>query len=279
MGGRAGALVRATHPAPATFVTLLTGAVVAALGGSGAEVLLSLLSTALGQVSVGWSNDYLDRDRDSVAQRADKPLPRGTLSPALVMRAAIAAWIASPLLALPLGIRAAAVITAAIASAWVYNLRLKDTLFSWVPYVVSFGLLPVFAWLVARDSLPPAWIVLSAGGLGIAGHLMNTIPDLETDRKNGLSGLPHRLGHRGSLLLATAILATLLGVFTARTHAFRAPSGAQVAAVSLAAALVIAAAIAAGSRRPRAGWYLTMAGVGAIVLVLLVGLSRAGLGA
>jgi 4-hydroxybenzoate polyprenyltransferase len=277
--GRVGALARATHLAPAAFVTVLTGVVVLALGGSTAEILASIASTGLGQASVGWSNDYLDRERDTSHERTDKPLVESDLPNELVIRLAVTAFFLSSSIALLLGWQPAAIMTTAVASAWSYNFWLKNTAFSWVPYAISFGLLPLFAWTATRYELPPAWLMLSAGALGVAGHLMNAIPDLEEDALDDIKGLPQRLGQRRSLRLATMLLAALLIVFAERIRLFDHPTAGQVLPAVLATGAIAGAAVAAGSSRPRTGWYLTMGAVAAIALVLILGLSRAGLSA
>ena len=46
--------------------------------------MLVALAVLAGQLSVGWSNDYLDRERDRAAGRTDKPVAAGELSPTLV---------------------------------------------------------------------------------------------------------------------------------------------------------------------------------------------------
>lgn len=270
---RAGELLLATHPIPAASVTVLTGALVAGLGAPPSWVGLAVASVVLGQASVGWSNDYFDRFRDAAAGRNDKPLVRGGLEPRHVVAAAVASLIASPLVALMLGPREALVIAVALASAWLYNLRLKQTWWSWAPYAISFGLLPVFAWLAARDVLPPAWIVVPASLLAIAAHLTNVIPDLADDEAAGIKGLPHRLGLRGCLLVASTVLTAQLVIVVIRTEAWRAPASAPGAASVAAAALVVAVGWAGARGRGRLGFHLTIGAVAAMALVLL--LSRA----
>jgi 4-hydroxybenzoate polyprenyltransferase len=276
---KVGAWLRATHPGPALFVTLLTTFVVRALGASEVECALALVSTACGQASVGWVNDHVDRFRDRGAGRRDKPVAEGAIEPRTLFRVAVAAATASIVAALPLGLVPALEMGVAVASAWLYSVKLKFTWFSWTPYLLSFGLLPVFSWAAARDSVPPPWIVAAAGGLGVAAHLMNTIPDLGADIAAGVRGLPHHLGETGSLTLAAGILAAELLLVALRTDAFDHPTRAQVLMTSLAAGLILAAGVSTGTKRARLGWYVSMAAIGAIAALLVVGLERAGLGA
>jgi 4-hydroxybenzoate polyprenyltransferase len=256
---------------PAAAVTALVGLVTAARGADAATLGWVVTSTAAGQASVGWSNDYLDRERDSAAGRRGKPLVSGEVSPGTVLVLATVALSLSLALSLPLGIREAGGMLVAVGSAWAYNLGLKATALSWVPYAVSFGLAPVYIWL-ATGGIAPAWVVAGGALLGVAAHLLNVIPDLERDRAAGVRGLAHRLGLRGSLLLACLILAVALVLVLGA-----AGGGAwSVPAVFLAAVLIGAVAWSGLTGRTRLSFRLAVGAAGAIVLVLIA--SPVGLG-
>ena len=104
-----------------------------------------------------------------------------------------------------------------IASAWSYNLGLKSTPFSVLPYIVSFGLLPLIVTLALPTPMPAApWAMGMGALLGIAAHFTNVVPDLEDDRRTGVRGLPHALGRRFSgiatfLALTAASVVAVLG--------------------------------------------------------------------
>lgn len=160
-----------------------------------------------GQLSVGWQNDYLDRDRDARVSRADKPLARGVLGSGLVRVAAGVSGAASVPLSLLSGLVPGLLHIAAVASAWSYNLRLKSTVVSVVPYAVSFGLLPAFVVTgLPGHPVPPAWLVLAGALLGAAAHFVNVLPDLADDAQTGVRGLPHRLGARACRGIAAGLL-------------------------------------------------------------------------
>jgi 4-hydroxybenzoate polyprenyltransferase len=228
-------------------------------------------STAAGQASVGWSNDYLDRFEDARVGRRDKPLVARDVPAAPVARAAAGAFAASVALSVPLGLPETAVMGAAVASAWTYNLGLKRTAASWVPYAVSFGLLPLYVWLSA-GALPPPWLVGGAALLGVAGHLTNVLPDLEQDAASGRRGLPHRLGPRASLLAACGLLVAVLGLILAATGASGARSPGTWAAALVAAGLIGSVFVSVRRGRPRIGFYLTIAAAAAIAAVLILSL-------
>lgn len=205
------ALVRACHPEPTAAVTAMAGALARSAGAPVPRVAAAFLS---GQLATGWSNDWLDRERDRRAGRADKPVVQGRLDPALLGRAAVTATAACVPLSLALGRRAGAAHLLAVGSALAYDLGLKATVLSPVPYAVSFGLVPNVVTLAGRDARTAPWWSTTAGALlGIGAHLANALPDLEVDRATGVVGLPHRLGRpraaaAGSALLlgATALL-------------------------------------------------------------------------
>ena len=109
--------------------------------------------------------------------------------------AAAIALAAVPLLSLLSGWRAAIVHCVAVALAWAYDLGLKATALSVVPYAIAFGLLPVFVVLgLPGAPWPPWWAPVAGALLGAGAHFANALPDLDDDIATGVRGLPHRLG-------------------------------------------------------------------------------------
>ncbi|HEX7353231.1 MAG TPA: UbiA family prenyltransferase [Mycobacteriales bacterium] len=204
----AAGLVRACHPAPVVAVTAFSAVLAVVAGdGAGTSTLLALAVLA-GQLSIGWSNDRLDAARDRRVGRADKPLATGAVSPRVVDAATVVALAALVALSCTLGWRAAVLNLATVASGWAYNLGLKATWLSAVPYAFSFGALPAVATLAAPGHPgPAAWAVAAGALLGLAAHLTNVLPDLADDRETGVVGLPHRLGAPASLAASAALVA------------------------------------------------------------------------
>ena len=260
-------LARATHPLPALAVTVLVSAVAASRGARGATLLLIALSTGVGQASVGWSNDYLDRDRDRASGRSDKPLVSGEVGERALLIGAVIAFPLSIGLSVPLGPVEAAVMLVAVASAWAYNAFLKSSPLSFLPYTVSFGLAPVYIWLATSGDLPPWWIVLATALLGTAAHFLNVIPDLDSDRATRVRGLPHTLGLKGSLYLACGALYLVLLLVVVGTMPLVAV---QVICAGAAVALVTLVAWAGSRGMGRLAFRLTIAAAGVIVAVFLL---------
>ena len=84
-------LVGAAHAGPTLAVTVLTGLLSVAQGLAPATTALLVGAVLAGQLSVGWSNDLVDRTRDRDAGRRDKPLATGAVSVAVVRTACGAA--------------------------------------------------------------------------------------------------------------------------------------------------------------------------------------------
>ena len=211
------AFALATHLGPTVAVTTVATLLAITAGVTGGRAGLLCAAVLAGQASIGWSNDWLDAERDRAVARSDKPVVQGAVSPALLRSAALLAAIASVVLSLLLGVAAGLLLLALVASGWAYNAGLKRTAASVVPYVVGFGLLPAGV-LAAAPGMPlaPWWLIGAGGALGAAAHLANVAPDLEDDLATGVRGLPHRLGAgasavTGALLLGGASLVLVLG--------------------------------------------------------------------
>jgi 4-hydroxybenzoate polyprenyltransferase len=196
-------LAAACHPGPTVAVTVLALVLGIAIGlppGRVAEVGLAVLA---GQLAIGWSNDWLDARRDSDVGRTDKPVATGAVRVETVRTAFIVVAVLVIPLSFLLGAWAGIAHLVLVASGLSYNLGLKKTALSWLPYVVSFGLLPLVVTLADTPPQRAAWWVIGAGALlGLAAHFANVLPDLDDDRATGVRGLPHRLGRVASGLFA-----------------------------------------------------------------------------
>ena len=99
----------------------------------------------------------------------------------------------------------------AIASAQIYNRHLSRTVWSWLPYAVSFALLPIFCWQAAsREIWPSENILVIAILVGVIAHIFNALPDLELDRRVRFGGLVVYLGRSKSIALIVVLGLVLL---------------------------------------------------------------------
>jgi 4-hydroxybenzoate polyprenyltransferase len=256
LASRSLAAVRVVHPAPALAVTLLSAALGAILlrqatGSLDARWVATVAAVAGSQIFTGAVNDLVDRGRDVAAGRLAKPLAGGDLSPEGAL------WVASAGLALQLaaslrlGALPLAMGAVATLSALAYNLWLSRTPASVLPYLVSFGVLPL--WVAAGVGVDLSR-VLSAVPLvapfAAAAHLANVTRDFEPDETLGSRSLAQVLGRSRSVLLAwVAAVVVGIGVGVALTL------GGRTTATSLTFGLAGLAAVAAGYGRPNLLWY------------------------
>ena len=209
------AYLTATHFPQALTMVVLTTLLCVLLGLSGWSVIWVTIATASGQASVGWFNDYLDAQVDKSLDRRHKPVVRHSLNPERLKKPIIVA----SLLAIPFSFLAAGWLggiahLGAIASAQIYNRHLSRTVWSWLPYAISFALLPIFCWQAAsKDIWPSENILVIAILVGVIAHIFNALPDLELDRRVRFGGLVVYLGRCKSIALLVVlglILLTLL---------------------------------------------------------------------
>jgi 4-hydroxybenzoate polyprenyltransferase len=241
------ALARATHLGPTLAVTAVAVLLaVAADVGAGRTVLLGAAVLA-GQASIGWSNDWLDADRDLAVARADKPVVQGVLTAATLRAWAGGAAVLAVVLSLLLGVLPGLLLLLLVVSGWAYNAGLKRTAASLLPYLTGFGALPAGVVAAAPGApLAPWWLVAAGAALGGAAHVANVAPDVADDLATGVRGLPHRIGAvpsalTGALLLGTATVLLVLGPAGA-------PAALDLAAVALAVPAVVVAALAGSVR-------------------------------
>lgn len=262
------ALGKAAHPGPSLAVTAVGVALAAAAGAPAATCWLLAAALLSGQLSIGWCNDAVDHRRDAAAARTDKPVATGVLSVRTVWTACALAAVACVPLSLALGTAAGVTHLVAVASAWAYDLGVKRTAASFVPFAVSFGLLPAVATLsLPAPVLPPWWATAAGALLGVVAHLANALPDLDDDVAAGVQGLPQRLGPE-----RTRVTAGVLLLIAAVLLAVAPPGGVGLAGAALLAVTVVALLLAFARRWPdrsRAPFALTVLGALAVVGLLL----------
>jgi 4-hydroxybenzoate polyprenyltransferase len=192
-------LFAASHPGPTVTVTVLAAVIAAAVAHPWWLVALVALTVVAGQLSIGLANDWIDADRDRAVGRSDKPVAQGLVSVGTVRTAAFGTAAAAVVLSICLGPVAAVAHVVLVAAGWAYDAGLKRTVWSVVPFVVAFGLLPVVAVSAGPEGQWPAWWALATGAVfGVAIHCTNVLPDLVDDASTGVRGFPHRLGLRGA---------------------------------------------------------------------------------
>ncbi len=232
------------------------------------------------QVAIGAANDWADAPADAAAQPG-KPVPAGLVPRAAAARIAAGAAATGLALAALAGPVPCAVAVAGLGTGLAYDLRLKGTRWSWVPYAVGIPLLPVFAWVGATGSLPGQFAVLVPIAMlaGAALAVANAVADLEHDRDAGTETVATSLG----LGRARRIGAGLQGLVIVAGLGSAAAFGGEAEWIALAAtgSLIIVIGLALGwSDRPpirRRAWEVQAVGVGIIAAGWLGALAAAGL--
>jgi protoheme IX farnesyltransferase len=266
------ALLRACHPEPTAAVTLMMTALAVTAGRDARGVLMVAAAVLTGQLSIGWLNDVLDARRDRAVGRLDKPVATGAVSPRTVGIAATVAAGACVPLSFASGLLAGAVHLVAVAAGWAYDLGLKSSRWSVLPYLVCFGLLPVFVVLGlppgpdGAPPLPPWWLPVAGALLGAGAHFANVLPDLDDDAATGVRGLPHRLGAARSRIAAAVLLLTATG---ALAMAAPMPTGLAWGGPVIAVAL-LAAGFRLGRRQGSRAPFRAVMAVAALAVLLLL---------
>lgn len=210
------AVVQLIHPAPALAVTALSAVLAWILSaespagpdvGRVAAVTLSVLGS---QILVGALNDWADRARD--AGRSDKPIPLGRIRPTTALVVAASGIVLQLASSAALGPLPLALGVVAAGSAVAYNLGLSRTPLSPLPYLVSFGVLPL--WIGAGVGVPlervvPAGVLVAP--FAAAAHLANVLRDFDADAAAGSRNLAQQLG-RGRTHALSLGLVLLTGV-------------------------------------------------------------------
>jgi len=205
--------LRAAHFGPTVIVT--TASFLLSLSQySLIDSLRVTIAIFAGQLVVGWSNDFIDAPLDIAAQRTKKPIVSKEINPEQLRKSIVVALVAALLLSLfsPLGLTGTLIHFLGILSATFYNLKLKPTILSPLPYIVSFGALPWAIYLPAGNQ-PPLWLYLDFILIAVAFHFFNVLKDFQWDIKQGIMGLPQRLGRNVSLIISISLVVLAVMVF------------------------------------------------------------------
>ena len=205
--------LRAAHFGPTVIVT--TASFLLSLSQySIIDSLRVAIAIFAGQLVVGWSNDFIDAPLDIAAHRTKKPIVSKEINPEQLKKSILIALFVALILSLfsPLGLTGTLIHFLGILSATFYNLKLKSTIISPLPYIVSFGALPWAIYLPTGDQ-PPLWLFIDFMLIAVAFHFFNVLKDFQWDINQGILGLPQRLGKNVSLIISISLVVSALLVF------------------------------------------------------------------
>ncbi len=211
-------LLGTSHIGP-TFMVTLIGFLLAQSSGSTGSALGIALTIFTGQLSIGWTNDLVDRESDRSQGRKNKPLANGTVSVKTVSIATALSLTSCILLSLlgPFGIRGGSLHLLGVGCGIAYNFYFKKSLLSPLPYVIAFAAFPS-AIALSKNHPVQLWLVMLGALFGIAAHFANVVKDMDRDRLAGLYGLPQKLGTRVSVAIAGSALLIITVILATHTH-------------------------------------------------------------
>ena len=277
MVARIAGAIRLTHPFPSILDGVVSGSV-AILAGAvpfvGFE--LGLAMTAL-QLGIGAINDVVDAPRDT-GHKPGKPIPAGLVSRPAGGLIGLAAFGLGLLLTFLVGPLAFGLALVVIAIGLAYDLRLKGTAWSWLPFAIGIPMLPVFGWAGATGGLTAMFAVLvpAAVTAGAALAIANSLVDVDRDRDAGASSVAIALGEGRARVLGIVLLGTIALAAATSTFAF----GGGPIATLIVGLLGCVPPVAAGLARHRdpggreLAWTAQAIGLGALAVAWIEAVAR-----
>ncbi|MEO8538244.1 MAG: UbiA family prenyltransferase [bacterium] len=228
------------HPFPSLVVTAVT--VAAAFLADSSPPMATVLELGLAmlcyQFAIGIANDLVDA-ADDKRLKPWKAIPRGIVGRrhALLLTAGLAGCGMMISVGLPFG--AWLVGLAGLACGLAYDVQLKRTALSWLPFAVALPLIPVWVFLSLDRWQNLLWAAFPIGALiGLALHLANQAPDVPGEPH--VRGLAHRLGTERAANLAVGVFG-LAGIVGALVLVL---NGAPMQALLIAATAMISGVMA-----------------------------------
>jgi 4-hydroxybenzoate polyprenyltransferase len=246
---RLGGYLRLLHPFPVAMngIAAAAFACLAVGGWPGWRYVLLIVAAIVGsQATVGVVNDLRDRDLDAVA-KPHKPLVAGRVSTAGAYILGGITVLIALITGAMLGFVSFLLVVAMTAAGLIYDLWLKRTALSFLPYIFGLPILPIWAWICVRPAPPRLWLTYPLGVLiGFGLHLANALPDAERDAAGGVRGVVQVVGRRAALALCLGAFAVTLALVAAMTY--RVWDGVARVLFGAAAVFLVVAAVSAPAR-------------------------------
>lgn len=198
LSGQLRALLGCTHPRQTLLMAMGIGLAALVSDRPLRESLVAGAAVLVVQAVLGIINDAGDRERDAASGASGNPVAEGRIPSGNATFAATCLAILAIPLSLQNGPVAGAALLLTLVSGFLYEKALRRTPLSWLPWAISFGLLPAFlsygGWGGGVHGGPPtpALSVLAAL-LGVGVHFLISLPDLVADNKTGMRHLPLRI--------------------------------------------------------------------------------------
>jgi 4-hydroxybenzoate polyprenyltransferase len=272
-------LARLVHPFPSALDAVAAAAVALVAGAAMAVALRLALGMLLLQFAIGAANDVVDLPRD-LRSRRSKPIPLGRVTTREAVALVAIATCVGLAAAASVGLGAVAVGIAGLAVGLLYDVWLKGTAFSWLPFAAGVALLPIYAWVGSTGTLTSAfWAIIPLALIaGAALAAANSVADLESDREAGVSSVAMWLGRRGSLVaggVALGLVQLAVVVSTALSAVSPVVLFAELTGIAL-GWVGLRLNAARNDRLARLGWEVEAVGIVSLGIGWLVALASAG---
>jgi 4-hydroxybenzoate polyprenyltransferase len=225
------------------------------------------------QLGIGTVNDVVDAPFDA-GHKPGKPIPAGLVPAPAARWVAVALFLAGSLVAATIAPRLLVLSLVVVGIGLAYDLRLKGTALSWLPFAVGIPVLPVYGWLAARPGLEPFFAVLlpAAVAAGAALALGNALVDTGRDAAAGRSSIALALGEGRAGQAVVGLLAAVWGTATASAWIAGSPLVGVVAAAGLPGVIAAAFAIHGSPAGREIAWRIEALGTGLLAVVWLLGI-------
>lgn len=203
------------------------------------------------QFGIGASNDAVDAPRDMA--KAGKPIPRGLVSRRSAVALATGSFAGGLVAAVAVDPVLVVVGIVVISVGLVYDLALKGTAWSWLPFAIGIPILPVFGWLASPTPLPGAFAILvpTAVAAGAALAIGNALADVERDRAANVDSVATRLGASRAWVVQIVVLG-IVAIAAVATAVAMGRGSLVTAAIAVLGLIPLAAAVAARGRSAEA---------------------------
>jgi 4-hydroxybenzoate polyprenyltransferase len=153
-----------------------------------------IFSMAFIQTSIGFINEYCDRELDAQS-KPWRAIPAGLISPGAALGSGVAFGAAGIATASMLSTSTFTTFCIGYGIGLAYNFWFKRTPFSWLAHTIAYPSVIVWVWIsLNKFELRVLLIYPLSFPLMIAIHLINQLPDYETDAAYGIRSLIHILG-------------------------------------------------------------------------------------
>lgn len=203
-------LTRFEHALMLAFAVLIAETIVlGSLPPLSMAIVLSLFVPVFSEMGAFALNDYLDIETDRLNKKLERPLVKGTISPAFALYFSIVSLLLSTVMAYFINIIAFAIAVLFNLLAVAYNWKLKDIMLMGNIYIALTMAIPfIFGNFVVSDTLSVLAVVLALLGFiaGLAREIVKSVQDMEGDVKARRSKtLPVVIGKKQSLVVAVVL--------------------------------------------------------------------------